>query len=273
MDLPHILLAAAVGLGAGIVGGLAGIGGSIVIIPGLILVFGYRDEAHSEHHVYMAAAMCVNVLIGAVATRGHIAAGALRPALFRGLIPGMVVGITVGVGVSNILHGQLLKELLALFIAGYCLLNLFRAYRPRTDATRPPEHTGRGVLGGIGLVSGFSAGLLGLGGGVVMVPLLQVVANVRLRQAIAASAAVMIVSATVGAFLKLVTLSATSGHPASAALWYVPALAPGAMLGGALGAWLAHRLPLAVVRVAVSVLLLIAALRMSDVFAWVIDRF
>lgn len=266
MDAAHILLAAAVGLIAGVLGGLAGIGGSIVIIPGLALGFGYSDAAHSEHHVYMAAAMCVNVLVGVGATRRHIAAGALRWPLVAGIVPWMAAGIIAGVLISNITHGRVLKELLAVFIAGYCLLNLYRIWRPRTDATRPAERITRPTLAGIGGLAGMFAGLLGLGGGVVMVPLLQVIANVRLRQAIAVSAAVMIISAAIGAALKLATLRAASGHSALEALVYVPILAPGAILGGAGGAWLAHRLPLAIVRAAVSLLLLVAALRMS--FAW-----
>lgn len=262
----QLLLAAAIGLVAGVLGGMAGIGGSMVMLPGLALVFGYHDRAHSEQHVYMAAAMCVNVLVAIPATRTHAAAGALRRELVAGILPSMIIGILAGVIASDFMGGEVLKNLLAVFIAGYCLLNIYRVFRPRTDATRPPERIGPGVLAVIGAIAGFVGGVLGLGGGAVMVPLLQVVSNVRLRQAIAASSAVMVISAAVGAALKLATLPAASGHPPLDALWFVLALAPGAVLGGILGAMLAHRLPLAAVRIAISLLLLIAALRMSA--AW-----
>jgi uncharacterized membrane protein YfcA len=46
-------------------------------------------------------------------------------------------------------------------------------------------------------------------------------------------------------------------------MFFVAAMAPGAVLGGIIGAQLAHALPLRVVRAAVSLLLLLIALRLG----------
>jgi uncharacterized protein len=259
----QFLIASVIGLAAGIIGGLAGVGGSMIIIPGLALVFGYRTANHSEQHVYMAAAMAINVVVSIPAAWRHWRNGVLRRELVLGIMPAMVAGIIAGVLVSNIFQGNLLRVFLAVFIGIFAVFNIYRAIRPRDEATRPPERIGRGMLTSVGVAAGFVGGLLGLGGGVVLVPLLQMIANVRLRHAIAASSAAMVVSALIGAALKLATLKRTHGHDPGDALMLVIAMAPGAVVGGIIGAQLAHVLPLRIVRAAVSTFLLIIAVRLA----------
>lgn len=263
MDPIDLLIASLIGLGAGVIGGLAGIGGSLVMLPALAFAFGYHDAAHSEHHVYIAAAMGVNVVVAVFATRAHRRAGAVRMELVRRVMPAMIVSIIVGVLLSNLLAGRVLSNALAAFIAAYCLLNLYRIARPRPANAVIVERTSAATLGSIGATSGLIGGLLGLGGGVVMVPMLQIVARLRLRAAIATSSAAMAASSALGAGLKLATLQSSHGHSPAEALLLFAAMAPGAVVGGTAGAALAHRLPLAWVRGIVSVVLLIAAARLA----------
>lgn len=261
MTPTEMILAAAIGLSAGVLGGLAGIGGSMVILPGLALVFGFRTADFAEQHLYMAAAMATNVLVALPATSRHIRAHAVRRDLVIPILPTMLVAMVIGVLASNYLHGQLLKRMLAAFIAAYAVVNLYRMLRPLGEVNRPTERTSRPVLMTIGGGAGLVGGLLGLGGGVIMVPLLQVVSRVRLREAIGVSSAVMIATALVGALIKFATLSTHNLQPTDAAL-FVLVMAPTAMFGAALGASMAHRLPLRAIRAIVSVLLIVAAIRM-----------
>lgn len=266
METPgQILLAALIGLVAGVIGGLAGIGGSMIMLPGLALLLGFDDEAHTRHHVFMAAAMTVNIMVALPAARRHYQAGAVRVGVVRALLPAMAAMIIVGVLVSNLIRGDWLKQALAVFIAGYALLNLYRLVRQRRESEGLPERTGVALLAAIGGGAGFIGGLLGLGGGVVTVPLLQVLARIRLRQAIATSSAVMPLTALIGAGLKLGTLP---GHGRSVweALLIAVAMGPGAIVGAMVGATLTHALPLAVVRGVISVLLLAAAAKLAGLF-------
>jgi uncharacterized membrane protein YfcA len=258
----QFLEAAGIGLAAGLIGGLAGIGGSLVMIPGLALVFGYHDRAHTEHHVYMAAAMVINVLVAIPATRAHLQAKAVRQDLVRGVMPAMIIAIIAGTIVSNFVDGEALKLALAAFIGGYCLLNIYRVFRPRPQENRPPELVSKPVLGSIGAAAGLAGGLLGLGGGAVMVPALNAFSRVKLRDAIAASAAIMVVSAAIGAVIKVATLSQHNRSWEEAA-WLVLAMAPGALVGGYIGASLIHALPIKTVRLIVSVILLLVAIRLA----------
>jgi len=261
MATGEVILVGLIGLAAGLLGGLAGIGGSLVMLPALAAL----NPDDSAHHLHMAAAMAVNVFVAVPATLRHHKAGAIRRDLVRTLLPVMSIAIIAGVLVSNLLEGRSLKMLLAIFIAAYCLNNLLHLAR------RTPEHDGDGErvsrlrLALIGGFVGMVAGLLGIGGGVLMVPLLQVVCRIRLRHAIAASAAVMCLTATVGATMKVATLPHLGQSPLDA-MWLVLAMGPAAVLGATVGAMLTHALPVRIVRLAVSLLLLVAAARLAGLF-------
>jgi uncharacterized protein len=264
MTLEAALWSVAIGLAAGLLGGLAGIGGSMVMIPALFLVFGDNSD-HTNQHVFMAAAMAVNVVVAIPATYRHSKAGAVRMDLAKYLLPSMAATIVAGVLVSDRVSGLTLRWLLAVFIAGYCILNLYRAVRPRPTAGRPPERTHPALLVSVGGATGFVGGLLGIGGGVLMVPAMQVLARVRLREAIATSSMVMCVTAAIGSGLKLSTLSEHGRSAAEAGLLAL-AMSPGAIVGALVGATLTHRLPLRAVRVLISILLLGAAAKLAGVF-------
>jgi uncharacterized membrane protein YfcA len=85
-------------------------------------------------------------------------------------------------------------------------------------------------LVGIGLVAGFFGALFGVGGGIVIVPLLVLVLAFDQRRASATSLAAILISAAVGAFTY-----ALHGEvkPGAAALVGLPAVA-GVLLGAAL---------------------------------------
>ncbi|MEM1184904.1 MAG: sulfite exporter TauE/SafE family protein [Planctomycetota bacterium] len=257
MDLADSGIALLIGLVAGVVGGLAGIGGSIVMIPALGLVFGYTyasDNQAPEQHLYAAAAMCVNVVVALASSRKHKDEGALDTTVRNRLIPGMLVGIVGGVWLSNQLDGRPLKQLMALFLFGFVAWTLFQTVRGLPERSLDDARTSWKRIGPIGAGTGVLAGLLGIGGGIVMVPLMQVICRMQLRRAIATSAAVMWVSAGLGAAMKVWTLPEHS-QSRVAALSIAGAMAVGAVAGAPLGAWMTHRLKLPALRVVISVIL------------------
>ena len=94
----------------------------------------------------------------------------------------------------------------------------------------------------IGTGTGFLAGLLGIGGGMIMVPFLTIIlankgypADYTVKMAVATSLATI-------AFTSLSSVRAH--HKRGAVLWpVVKVLAPGILVGSALGAQVAHALP------------------------------
>jgi uncharacterized membrane protein YfcA len=163
--------------------------------------------------------------------------------------------------VSNRVSGDALKLALALFIFGYCGLNIWRLTRSKADTDPPAQTATRLRLALSGGCAGATGGILGLGGGVVLVPMLQVLCRIPLRQSIATSSAVICVTAVIGAAMKLGTL-ASHDRSAPAALLLAGVMAPTAIVGGIIGARMTHRLPLKGVRLAVTILLLAAAINL-----------
>ena len=104
IDLVEVISLLAVGLGAGAIGGMVGVGGSIVIIPVLTLVM------HHDQHLSQAAAMIVNVFVAAPALVRHHRADAVRWDIMVRMLPWGLVLIVVGVWASNQFDGEVLKK-------------------------------------------------------------------------------------------------------------------------------------------------------------------
>jgi uncharacterized protein len=260
MELWQLVAAAVIGLSAGLLGGLAGVGGSILILPALGMVFGYPQA--STHHGYMAAAMTVNLFVAIPAALRHRRAGAVRADLLKVLVPVTALTLMAGVLLSNTLAGWQLQIMLAGFLVFYCGQIGWDLLHRHPEPKPEDERVTTGRLAFSGGATGLTAGLLGLGGGVLQVPLLQVLCRVPLRQAIATSSAVICLTAAIGAGIKLATLRG-EGESVGWALGLAAAMIPTAILGARLGAAMTHRLNIQLVRGAILVMLLISAVRLG----------
>ncbi|MEL7471717.1 MAG: sulfite exporter TauE/SafE family protein [Planctomycetota bacterium] len=263
----QLVLAALIGGFAGLIGGMAGIGGSLIMLPGLGLIIGYTNDDQNEQHLYAAAAMVVNLIVSVTATRQHLRKGAVQRRIVQVLIPTLGLALVVGVLLSNRFQGRILAIGLAVFIAAFALQSLVLAIRPIGSAEQDrPKASGANRIGVglVGVVAGSAGGLLGLGGGAIMVPGLQVIARAPLRTAIAASAAAMCATSGVGAVLKIATLG-QHGLRWTDALAIAAAMGLPAMLLAPQGARLAHSLPIRWVRACIGLVLLVAAARLAGV--------
>ncbi len=207
--------------------------------------------------------MLVNLVVAVPAALRHKAAGAIRGDLVRRLVPMTAITLALGVVVSNWFQGWQLQLLLAGGLVLYSLSLAWQVVRRAPEAMPHEECVTTPRLLGSAAATGFTAGLLGLGGGVLQVPLLQGLCRVPLRQAIATSSAVICLTAAIGAGLKLATLS-NEGEPVGDALLRAAAMAPTAILGARLGASLTHRLRLSWVRLAIGTMLVLSAVRLAQ---------
>ena len=261
MDPTEFLLRALLGLTAGCVGGLAGLGGSIIMIPALAVFWGYKDQEHkTEHHVYMAAAMCVNVIVALSSSVLHAKKKAARREVLVSLIPSMIAGMITGVLLSNQSRGSWSLWGFAAFIWLYCIYNIVTTIRGMPDRPEDsPSPSAIKVLA-VGLFVGSVAGYLGIGGGILLVPLLTLI-GLPLRHAIAASAGAMMISSIVGAGMKLSTLPGL-GLSIRDALGFAIPMGLGALVGGYLGAIVAHKLRLPHLKLVIALILAVSSIRM-----------
>lgn len=255
-----IVFYAGLGLVAGVLGGLLGIGGSVILIPGMAVFL--HDANPESQHLYQATAMMVNIAVSVPAALRHRRSGTIRADLFRILLPAAAVAIVAGVLLSNLIPGLWLRRVFAAFLLYAAVSDIWNFVRQRPDF--PPEGAvvtvPRGVS--VGGVMGAAAGLLGIGGGVIGIPLAQRLCRLPLKQCIGVSSAVMCLTAIAGAGVKTATLGEHGYSPGSAVIM-AAAMAPTAVLGGRIGAGLTQRLPTTAVRVAMVLLLLLSAWQMS----------
>ena len=261
------------GVIAGTLGGMLGVGGSVVMIPGLAILFSFDRTPEPNQHLFQAAAMIVNVVVSVPATLRHRKADALVADALVWMLPAALVCVVVGVWLSNLPifegtdGGRWLGRLLAVFLVYVMVLNVLKL-RERSPAQNVDGRRVTPVRGSaVGAVMGTIAGLLGIGGGAIAVPLQQLLLKLPLRQCIGNSSAIICVSATVGAIYKNATLaqhvSGTSPVDWRMSLVIAAMLAPTAWAGARLGASLTHRLPLRQVRLAFIVLMAVAAWKMA----------
>lgn len=114
------------------------------------------------------------------------------------------------------------------------------------------------MFAGIGLAAGVLAGLLGVGGGFLMVPLQVMLAGVKPLTANATSLAAIVPISIVGAAVYY--LAGAGGHPA-VDLRFAGVLVLGGVLGAYLGARLASRLPGLLLARSMAVVLVLVGLK------------
>jgi len=270
MEATSYILLSLVGVAAGVLGGLLGIGGSSVMLPAMVWILGASVGGVEQIHQYMAAAMIVNFLLILPSVVAHVRNRAVWPKVWRVLVVAALAGIVVGVQVSYFFdkaRAKYLRWFVGVFFVYVVLDNLRRMVKASlTEGTTREriEALGRWRKAAVGFPMGVIAGLLGIGGGSLAVPGQQLILKMPLRNAIANSAATIASVSWLGAIMKNAQLGAHGTVGASLVL--AACLAPTAMIGSYVGGHLTHRLPLRIVRTAFVGIMVLAALKM---FGWI----
>ena len=261
MDPQIIVEYMAFGLFGGMIGGLLGIGGSVGIIP-LATIFISPDKQQLQ-----CAAMLCNVAVASTAYRRYLMAGKIEWTFARRIVPAAIIFVLAGVAASTVIDASSFRVMFAAFlmvvaVREFRLLAIGSEHAPDDARELSPA---RGA--GIGAIMGFLSGLLGIGGGVVGVPLMRAWARIPMKRAVVTSVCTMVPLAMVGATMKSITLwntpvdangatmttlaagsaaAATTSNAASSAtipsnalipaLWIAACLIPTAMVGSWIGA-------------------------------------
>ena len=209
--MPIELLLAASGVLAGVFGALLGLGGGILIVPILTLGFGVSlPTAVGTSLICVVATSTGAAAINVVGGRADVRLGVT-------LAGGTVVGAVTGGMLAGLAPERVVAGLFAALLA-YTALTMARgllvptadAAEAAVDATRPdgpdaPSYRTRRLPVAIGgsLLAGNVSGLLGVGGGIVTVPLMHVVMRAPMRIAVATSNYMIGLTAAAGAYAYL----------------------------------------------------------------------
>ncbi len=260
------------GIAAGLFGSLLGLGGGILIVPLLTLVFN------------LPLLTAVGVSLVCVIVTSGASAGVYLERRVANLRLGMVLELFTAIGA---LAGGLLAfilpenglELLFAALLMYVALTMARRRDPEPVLGNATERAGEGTaehvvdrsflgtLSGPGyrirhlrfglvgsVVAGVTSALLGIGGGLVKVPVMHVLMGVPLRVATATSNLMIGITASASAIIYLLR-GGIDPYVASPTAF-------GVFLGASLGSRIAHRIHLPVLRGLFVVILLYTSWQM-----------
>lgn len=261
MDVSDIAAYAAFGLFGGTIGGLLGVGGSIGFIPLATIVLA------PDKQQLQGAALVTNFAVALTAFRRYRQAGAVDWTLARRLVPAALVAVLVGVTGSVYMGADWFRVAFGAFLLAVAARE-FRLLARRSPDGGPAERDlPRHQAVTIGSVMGFLSGLLGIGGGVVGIPLMRTWAHLEMKRAIVTSVCTMVPLTAVGAIAKCFTLwrseLPSGGTALSPTLVIAACLMPTAIVGSWLGASLNLRVTGRAVRWVLASYLPIAAAWMA----------
>lgn len=259
---PEALLAYwALGVVAGFVAGLLGVGGGLIIVPVLIWLFDAQGVAPAiQPHLALGTSLGSILFTSLSSLRAHHAHGAVDWRLVRRITPGIVAGTLAGSLLAAELPARPLKLFFVAFLF-YAAVQMALNFRPAPSRSLP----GPAGLFGAGGVIGAVSSWVGIGGGTLSVPF-QVWCNVPFHRAVGTSAAIGFPIALAGLAGYLVGGwhhdSLPSGSLGFVSLPALSGIALGSILTAPLGARTAHALPVGKLKRIFAALLLALAIRM-----------
>ena len=107
MELIIYLLIGAI---AGFTAGLFGVGGGLIIVPILYIVFTQMNyDPNVIMHVAVGTSLATIIVTSISSVMAHHKKGAVLWQVFRNLAPGLVLGSFMGAGIADLMSGQHLQ--------------------------------------------------------------------------------------------------------------------------------------------------------------------
>lgn len=257
-----IPLLIALGLCAGFMAGLLGIGGGIILVPGLFFLFqtlGYNPDILM--HMAVGTSLAIIIPTGISSAMAHYRRGAVKPDLVRHIGPGIIAGVVGGTFVADMLSG---RELTIFFACALFVFALVMQIPPkiRDDGSHSIGQP-KGSIGGF--IVGALSSLMGIGGATLNVPFMTM-NGIPIHNAVATSAALgpfIALPGTIG--FAVIGWDVAGLPPLSLGYINFPALimiAPLSVIAAPWGAKAAHAVSVVMLRRIFSIFIVIVAIKM-----------
>lgn len=260
--LAMIALLLVVGVAAGILAGLLGVGGGIVIVPALYHLFAYLQiDPALQMHLAVGTSLATIIPTSLRSLRAHARRGAVDWMLMRSWAVPILAGVVLGTIAASVMGNRGLALVFA-SVATLVAVHMGFAKSRWTLGRALPGGLMRPVLpAGVGFVSV----MMGIGGGTLSVPILTLF-SYPIHRAVATAAGFGLIIAVPGTLGFIISGWGTDNLPPFS-LGYVNLLAfaiivPTTLLSVPLGVKLAHALRPQPLRIAFAIFLALTATRM-----------
>lgn len=257
-----LILYLVIGALVGTMSGLLGIGGGILIIPSLIAIFSYSKIIPDSFIMHMAIGTSLAIVI-MTTTSGlysYHRRGSVQWDIVKQIAPSLLLGVLIGALITNFLSSHFLKNLFGVFLFLVSLKFLFEKNKKEIGAILSKKW-----MWLIAFVIGIFCSLLGLGGGVLLMPFL-LHCQIEIRKAAGTSLACGMMVGTVATIsFMLSSTEATKMIPWTTGYVYWPAffgISIASMIFAPVGTSLAHKLPTAILRKIFAIFLMVVAVDM-----------
>ena len=227
---------------AGIFAGLLGVGGGIIIVPLLSLLFPFMNVPQEYiHHLALGTSLASIMVTSISSARAHNARKSVRWDIFKSITPGILLGTFSGGIIAAHIPTLQLKVFFVIFLYIVALDMLF-GKKPQGVRTLPTPIYISCIGSGIGLLSSF----VGIGGGTMSVPFMTF-CSIPMHTAVGTSSAIGFPIAVAGTLGYIVGGYNVQNLP-EFTLGYVhllafASIAIASFLTAPIGARLAHNLP------------------------------
>ena len=246
---------------AGFLAGLFGVGGGLVLVPVLLMLF---DAQHfsAEHtmHLALGTSMATILFTSLASMRKHHQHGAVNWQVVRRITPGILLGTALGALFASSIPARGLGIFFTLFVY-FAAAQILLDKRPHASRQLP----GMAGMTLTGTLTGWISSLVSIGGGTIVVPFL-IWCNVPLRHAIGTASAIGFPIAVGGTLGYIAVGSHIDALPEPHLGYvYLPALfwvALASVLTAPLGAKAAHRMKVELLRKLFAVLLIVLATKL-----------
>lgn len=260
--LLHGLIYALIGVFAGLMAGILGIGGGLVVVPGLLFVFQQTQiiPLSIAMHVAAGTSLAVMIITSQASLRAHYKLGDILWSVYKRLWPGIIMGTTTGAIAAQWVPTYWLQLIFAIFLLGVAL-KMFRDAKLIHHEKSPKNWINHLVSFFIGLKSG----LLGVGGGLLIIPYLTY-CGVEVRKIAAVSNLCTLTVALIGSIVFMLTgYHETATIPYTTGYVYWPAMllvATFSSISAPIGAKLNYLVPVQHLKYGFIIILVLTALKM-----------
>lgn len=269
-QLYYLLILAVTGLGVGFTTGLLGVGGGFILVPIIyFLLLNMGVEPTLAIRMAFGTSLAIILPTAISSAYGHYRKNQVdvKAAVYFG-IAGFFGGLTGGY-VATHAPGDILTTIFGLVMLVVALRLLFS--NDNGDNKKKTENVILFLM--VGFIAGITSGLIGVGGGIILIPAMVLFMGFAMKEATGTSSAFIVITSMGGIISYILNGVQVSAELPPFSVGYINLLQLLVIIIFSIplaqvGAWVSSKLPERVLRYILVVLQIYVSLKMLGVFAW-----